>query len=331
MLNDTVNDSNSNTVNDSNSNTVNDSNSNTVNDSNSNTVNDSNVLFVENKNNINILLIDFGEIEHLSWSSENYLNKLLDLDLFKIKQINGSDLSIIIQEELEINKFNCNNLTVTTEFICEDKEYMYELMYINFDGTNINPENLSINHAAMLINTNGKNIFSKGIIFKSYLPSNSDSMILDSITKQDVINFMDARLSTNIILYEDKDFREIKVCGDLNKIAEEFFDGEGYIKKELKFLLYNINFWYTTDYGTKDIFNKLIDNPVYSCIIFINIAENIRGSISLDEVEKIINLSHKLESFNIPEEYIEEKKDIYNRKIINNKYRILSKLYSKYN
>ena len=142
---------------------------------------------------------------------------------------------------------------------------------------------------------------------------------------------MDSRINTNIILYEDKDFREMKVCGDLNKFAEEFFDGEGFIKTEFDFLGYNMNIWYTTDSGSKDIFGKLITNPVYSCIIFIKLEENIRGSISLEEVEKIINLSHKLKSFEIPKEYLEEKKDIYNRKIVNNKYRILSKLYSKYN
>jgi hypothetical protein len=314
---------------------LNDNNINNVNDNNDNNINNVNdkVIFVENNNNIKVLVVDFGEIEHLSWNSEDYLYKLLDLDLFKFVETNGDDLPRLISEELETDKYISNTLSVTTDIICEDKEYIYEIMYINFDKeidkTNTN---LSINHAAMLINTNGKNILSKAIIFKSYLPNNNNSMLLDNITKEDVINFMEARISTNIVLYENSlDFKEMKICGDLNKFAEEFFEGEGFKKKEYKFLLYNINIWYTTDCGTKDLFSKLIDNPLYSCIIFLSLAENIRGSISLDEVKKIINLSHKLSSFEVPEEYTQEIKDQYNRTIINNKYRILSKLYSKYN
>lgn len=287
-----------------------------------NSVNDTS-LFLENNNNFKVLIIDFGEIKHLSWNSENYLNKLLNLDLFKIVETNNDELSKLIINELNIEKYN--NRSGTTDFIYENKEYIYEMMYLDIEDGD------EINNAATLINTNGKTIYSKAIVFKSYLQKDNDSLILDNITKKDIIDLMDSRINTNIVLYEDNDFREMKVCGDLNKFAEEFFDGEGFIKIEFDFLGYNMNIWYTTDSGSKDIFGKLITNPVYSCIIFVKLEENIRGFISLEEVEKIINLSYKLESFQIPEEYKKEEKDIYNRKIVNNKYRILSKLYSKYN
>ena len=280
-------------------------------------------LFLENNNNFKVLIIDFGEIKHLPWNSEDYLSKLLNLDLFQIVETNSENLSKLIIDELYIEKYN--NKSGITDFIYENKEYIYEMIYLDID------KGEEINDAATLINTNGKTIYSKAIVFKSYLQKDNDSLLIDNITKEDIINLMDSRINTNIILYEDKDFREMKVCGDLNKFAEEFFDGEGFIKTEFDFLGYNMNIWYTTDSGSKDIFGKLISNPVYSCIIFVKLEENIRGSISLEEVEKIINLSHKLSSFQIPEEYLEEKKDIYNRKIVNNKYRILSKLYSKYN
>ena len=280
-------------------------------------------LFLENNNNFKVLIIDFGEIKHLPWNSEDYLSKLLNLDLFQIVETNNENLSKLIIDKLYIEKYN--NSSGITDFIYENKEYIYEMIYLDID------KGEEINDAATLINTNGKTIYSKAIVFKSYLQKDNDSLLIDNITKEDIINLMDSRINTNIILYEDKDFREMKVCGDLNKFAEEFFDGEGFIKTEFDFLGYNMNIWYTTDSGSKDIFGKLISNPVYSCIIFVKLEENIRGSISLEEVEKIINLSHKLSSFQIPEEYLEEKKDIYNRKIVNNKYRILSKLYSKYN
>ena len=286
---------------------------------------DDDKLYVENVNNFKVLIIEFGKIDHLEWNREDYLSKLLDLNIFRFVETNGDNLTKLITEELETNKYICDTLTVTTDRICEDKEYMYEMMFIDVDN---GPK---INDAATLINTNDIKIYSKAIVFKSYLPENSDSMIVDNITKQDIINLLEARVSTNIVLYETSDFREMKICGDLNKFAEEFFEGEGFIKTEFKFLLYDISIWYTTDSGSKDIFGKLINNPVYSCIIFMQLSDDIRGSISLNEVNKIINLSHKLSSFEVPEEYEITKRDKYNRIIIDNKYRLLSKLYSKYN
>lgn len=292
-----------------------------------------NKLYVENTNNFKVLIIEFGKIDHLEWNREDYLSKLLDLDVFRFVETNGDNLTQLITEELETNKYICDTLTVTTDRICEDKEYIYEMMFIDVD------DGPKINDAATLINTNDIKIYSKAIVFKSYLPENSDSMIVDNITKEDMINLLEARVSTNIVLYETfdgvhdtlSDFREMKLCGDLNKFAEEFFDGEGFIKTEFKFLLYDISIWYTTDCGSKNIFGKLINNPVYSCIIFVKLSDNIRGSISLNEINKIINLSHKLSSFEVPEEYEIMKRDKYNRNIIDNKYRLLSKLYSKYN
>ena len=302
-----------------------------------------NKLYVENTNNFKVLIIEFGKIDHLEWNREDYLSKLFDLDIFRFVETNGDNLTQLITEELETNKYICDTLTVTTDRICEDKEYMYEMMFIDVD------DGPKINDAATLINTNDIKIYSKAIVFKSYLPENSDSMIVDNITKEDMINLLEIRVSTNIVLYEpssflsnkknelelsselSSEFREMKVCGDLNKFAEEFFDGEGFIKTEFKFLLYDISIWYTTDSGSKNIFSKLINNPVYSCIIFMQLSDDIRGSISLNEVNKIINLSHKLSSFEVPEEYEIMKRDKYNRNIIDNKYRLLSKLYSKYN
>ena len=303
-------------------------------------------LYFENTNNIQVLVIDFGTIDNLEWKSENYLNNLLDLDLFKFIETNSEDLIRLIPEELQIDKYVGKNIRITTDKICDDKQYIYEMMFVDVD------DGPKINDAATLINTNNIKIFSKAIIFKTYLPENNDSMLLNTITKNDIINLMETRISTNIVLYEssslslnkkkiseekqtftlnENDFREMKISGDLNKFAEEFFEGEGFIKVDFEFLLYDMSIWYTSDCGSKDVFGKLINNPVESCIIFIKLSNELRGSISLEEVIKIINLSHKLTSFKVPEEYTKIKKDNYNRNIIDNKYRLLSKLYSKYN
>ena len=55
-----------------------------------------------------------------------------------------------------------------------------------------------------------------------------------------------------------------------------------------------------------------------------------RDNLTLDEVNKIIFLSLKLDNYNTPSEMIEEKIDNLGRKIIYNKFKILDQLYHNY-
>ena len=93
--------------------------------------------------------------------------------------------------------------------------------------------------------------------------------------------------------------------------------------------MHNINIWYISDNGTKNVCGKIINEPIEKCIIFTMKNDIYRGSISLDEVHKIIYLSNILSNYITPEEFIEEKIDKNNRKIIVNKYKVLNKLYYK--
>lgn len=285
-------------------------------------------LFMENEDNFDVLVITSGSIKHLDYSKENYLDKLLDESYFNIKTTNNNDFIKFMTETLETDKYIKPNLNVKTEIICEDKEYMYEIMYVE-----ILLEDDKINESATLINTNGEKIYSNAIVFKSKLEHNSNSMKFESITKQDVKNFMNMRISTKLVLYEDDTFREEYVLGDLNTFCQQFFEGEGIIKVENKFLNYDISIWYCTDYGKNGVLGRLVKYPVYKAIIFTLISDDLRGNISLDEVKKIIRLSQQLdlETFETPDEFKQEKKDALGRVIINNKYRVLSKIYSKYN
>lgn len=283
-------------------------------------------MSMENENDFDVLVIDFdSSVKNLDWKSDNYLDILLEQNCFQIKTTNPNNFVEFITKTLDTDRYKTNNLNVKTEVICENKEEFYEMMYVDI---NCGPE---VNEGASLININGEQVFSRAILFKSRLPINNNSMFFESITKQDVKNFMNNRVSTNVVLYEDNEFQERHIFGDLNNFAQEFFEGEGIIKKELKFFRYNISIWYSTDYGKSGALGRLVQYPVYKAIIFSMLTNEIRGNISIDEVLKIIKLSNQLDNYETPKEFDKEQRDKFNRVIVHNKYRILSKIYSKYN
>jgi hypothetical protein len=132
-----------------------------------------------------------------------------------------------------------------------------------------------------------------------------------------------------VVTWNEEKWTEERVSGDLNTFAKQFFDDEEYEKIELGFLQHNINIWFTKPYGNSStkICGSLLKKPVERCIIFTMITEEYRGNITLDEVKKIIYLSDKLDNYMTPSHLLEEKNDSLNRKIINNKYKILDYLY----
>jgi hypothetical protein len=92
-------------------------------------------------------------------------------------------------------------------------------------------------------------------------------------------------------------------------------------------LLYNLEEKYE---GNRTICGNLLSVPIDKCIIFVMKSNELRGNISLDEVEKIIYLSKVIDDYKLSGEYIIDKKDENGRKIINTKYKILNKYYQKY-
>jgi hypothetical protein len=95
-------------------------------------------------------------------------------------------------------------------------------------------------------------------------------------------------------------------------------------------LLHNINIFYVANEYGEDIAPKLIPEKVETALFFTKIDDDFRGNLTLDEVKKIIELSNKLESFEVDEEYMKEEKDELGRNIIKNKYKILEFVYNKY-
>ena len=278
------------------------------------------------------LVIKHGSLGDISWSEPNYIDKLMELDLFKIIKTNSDNFIEVITTNLDIDKYKIDNLSVKSQIIGEEPYYLYEMQYIDLENESkyIKDEN-NIKELATLLNINGEKIYSDVIIFKSHIPSLTDNMSLCTITKKDLGRILYDRAYTTIVLGDGDDLTEDKVAGDITQYAENFFENEKFEKIELSFLLHNINIWYSVfDYGDK-ICGNLINKRIDRCIWFSMKSDKYRCNLSLDEVKKIISLSKVLTDYKTPDKLTDERIDNYGRKIVNNKYKVLDWVYNESN
>ena len=279
-------------------------------------------LQFENTTNFNFLLIKPIEINNLEWTSKHYTQQLIDLPIYEIVDSNPNDFLYDVNNKLSIQTYN--NIELITQIICEEQNYIYELLYLlPYDK---NPINASINNVANLINTNDSIIYGNAILLKTYLPINNISMLISDIKINDIKQILDNRINTKIVIYDCDSWKEDICIGNLENYANDFFDDSNYKKLEIAFLMYNINIWYDIIENTtnNNICGSIINKPIYKCIWFTMISDEYRGSITLEEVEKIIKISNYLTPPYIPkDEWVNEELDNIGRKIIKNKYRVL--------
>lgn len=288
-------------------------------------------IIMENEFSFDCIVIKPGSIQHIPWIDPNYAGKLMNLDLFNIINTNSNNFIEVIATNLNINKFKIKDLNVKTEIIAEEPYYIYEMLYVDLEKNTEYHLDENLNELASLININGDKIYSNAIIFKSHLPSLSDSMTMVTITKDDLRRVMHDRVYTKIVISDGDEFIEDRVVGDIINYAEVFFEGDKYQKLELPFLMHNINIWYTvSEYGNSNLCGNLIDEQIDKCIIFSMKSEEFRGNLTIDEIKKIISLSKVMIDYKTPIELLEEKNDSFGRKIIYNKYKVLDWCYNKF-
>lgn len=283
-----------------------------------------NQLKFENSDNFNVILIKPDKIDHLNWFDDNYTLNIIELNCYEIINTDKNNFLEIISEKLNLKKFeNKSDLEVTTQVICEIPQYIYELIYIN-DLTEKDDE---INNVASLLNTNDNKIYGNAFLIKTYVPSLSKSILITDIIIYNIKDILDSRVKTNLVIYDGEWSNKI-VTGNLEDFAKSFFDDE-YKKFETSFLLHNINIWYELCDGcSTKLCGNILERPIYKCIWFTMITDEYRGSIYLNEVEKIINISNKINfPFNPKKEWIDEETDEYSRKVIKNKYKVLDLAY----
>jgi hypothetical protein len=279
-------------------------------------------IILENKNNFNFLTIYLNDISSLNWSDPYYIDKILELNIYSIITTNSNDFLNNIVKYLDVNKYNEKaDGMIETQLIAEFPEYIYEMLYIN----NIENKDEYKNDLGTLLITNGEKVFGNVIILKTYLPNNSDNMIFVDSIKEDIKTILDNRIKTKIVVY-DGEWSEIITVGNLEDYAKNFFD-DVFLKIEIPFLKHNINIWYEKLDGSKNnVCGKILETSIYKCLWFTMISDEFRGSLSLNEVKKIIDLSYKLTfPYESKKEWDNNEKDEYGRNKIRNKYRILEK------
>lgn len=290
----------------------------------------------DTKKEIECLLIKKGSIDHVSYGDLNYLDQLLNLDLFETIKITKDNFIEEVATRLNIKDYNHNNIHVLNDVVAEEPDYVYELMYVapfdkKEDKEKFHNEN-NLNGMATLININGDKVYSDAILFKNNVPSLSNSMYLKDMTKNNLHKILYERVHTKVVVYNgmtDNQWKEIPVVGDMTSFANLFFDEEKYYKLEIPFLMHNINIWYSVcKYnGSYDLCGKLIDKQVESCIWFTMKNDEYRGNLTLEEIKKIIHLSKLLDTYQTPNIFYEEKYDKLGRKIVYNKYKVLDYMY----
>ena len=277
-------------------------------------------LKFENNDNFDIILIKSNNIDHLEWFNENYTSNIIELDCYETINANKDTFLEIVSNKLNLEKFkDKTDLEVTTQIISEIPNYIYELVYVN----ELTEKDDIINNIASLLNTNDNKVYGNAILMKTFIPSLSKSILIKNITISNIKDILDSRVKTNIVIYDGEWSNKI-VSRNIEEFAKIFFDEE-FKKFETPFLLHNINIWYEICDGcSTKICGKILERPIYKCFWFTMITNEYRGSIYLDEVKKIIDVSNKMNfPFNAKKEWIDDEKDEFSRKVIKNKYKVL--------
>lgn len=277
-------------------------------------------IVMENINDFNFLNISINDISSLNWLDPNYLDKILKLDIYNTITTSSENFLNDVVKYLNFDDTINVNHMIETQVIAEFPEYIFEILYIN----NIKNDDTYKNDIGSLLMINGDKIYGNIIILKTYLPNNS-ILFVDS-SKDNIKFILENRIKTKVVIFENNIWTEKIVIGNMIDFAEDFFD-DIYLKIEKSFLRHNINIWYEKSTNKSDnVCGNLLNIPVSKCIWFTMLTDEIRGSILLDEVTKIITLSHILEQpYLVNPDWLMEEKDDYGRLKIKNKYKILEK------
>jgi hypothetical protein len=285
----------------------------------------------------NGILVKPFNTDNYDWGNVDYIHSLFENKNCSVIPINYERKLMLtdIAKYLEIEKYN--DPYITPHIIGFDKNYTYEIIYCTFTPEKENIENIKHNCLGTIIDLQGKEVFGNFLLLKLKTPYTDYTSKYVDLQKKDIIDHLNKRVHTDVIIYEDDEFRTEPIPGDTEKFAEVLFE-EDYDKLkrvEFPFLKYNINIWYIEDeYGDAGVFGNLINknSKVFKGIIFTKITNELRGNLSIDEIKKIIYLSKHLDNFILSDndDLINFEKNEKNVNIIKNKYRILESVYNKY-
>lgn len=281
----------------------------------------------EKDNDIEFLVIHPKIIDDLDYNDPGYLTAILNRVPFDNVKVKQSEFLVKVGEYLENEKYASEDTQIKKEIIHDEPNFLYEIIYLDIDDE----KKLSgeiFNGLATLLNVKENHLFGNVILLKSHIPiDNLDSMSITSVDKKDIYNILDSRVNTKVVVYEDGEFREEIMNGEIDVYSKKIFDENFYLSEELPFLLHNLNIHYTHDDYGQEIMPNIVKGKIDTAVFFTMLSEDRRGNLTLDELKKMLHLSNKLENYSVSDEQLKEEKDSMNRNIIKNKYRILEKLF----
>lgn len=268
------------------------------------------------------LVISPNNIQSKDWKEPSYLNDLVNDTYCNYLKINPKEYSNEISDHLMIEKYN--EPYVKVQVISEEKDHVFELMYVELNDT------YEPNEFATLLNINGDIVYGNAVLTRTFVSSTNNDMYFDNVTPELLKNMIHRRANTNIVVYDSDEeaYANLPIFGPIDDFADNFFSEYKYKinKIEMGFLKHNLNIWYTEDtYGNLNVCGNLIPElaRVNKMIVFSMWSDTYRDSFTLEEFNKIIILSKKLTSYNLPDNYMNEEKDEHGRIIVKNKYKIL--------
>lgn len=271
-----------------------------------------------------ITLIDENDFDlnELDWNDPNYVQKLVSYPFIKTVLVNSNNFFNYIGDFFKANEDNI----IVTDTISEEPFHTYQIMYID----KINNNN-KVNQYATLMNINGDVIQGKAIIIKNYVATLSNDIRFDNMDSSALYKMVRSRGYNTIGIWDNdsEKWKEDEVYGPIENYAKIFFDDEPYKSHEIGFLKHNLNILYlNSEYGKYNVCGTLLNGKIEKVLIFTKLTNSFRGNITKDEIEKIIKLSTVLtQPFKPDNEWLKDKRDEYDRLIINNKYKILDNIY----
>lgn len=282
----------------------------------------------ENIDEIELLVIDPSFIYQLDHNEPGYLNEILKSVNIQKVSVNPNDFLTKVGELLENEKYASDDTQIKKEVIHDEPNFLYEIMYLDIDDKEKITKEIH-NGLGTLLNTEENHIFGKVILIKSNIPENNmNTMSFSKVDSSDIYNILNSRVNTKVVIYEDGEFREEVMNGQIDVYSKRIFNENFYLHKELPFLLHNLNIHYTHDDYGEEFIPNLVKGKVDLAVFYTMTSDELRGNLTLVELKKIITLSNKLDTFVPDKEILKEEKDDMGRDIIKNKYRILEQLYN---
>lgn len=283
----------------------------------------------ENTGSFDFMVIKESKIEHLDFNDPGYVTKLVNSDFIEIVKSSPETFIEDIGHNLKVNEFEDSDMNVIKHVLCDDPDHIYEIMFLGVERE-LNGNQDYVNELGNLINTYEERVYGHMIILKTFVDINSDKMILADMKKSDLYEIIESRANNKVVVYEDGEWRQDIVRGDIDVFCKNLFGCDYVSYFEFPFLLHNINIAYVkSDFG-QVLFPSILNAKIEGAVFFTNINDNYRGNLTLDEMNKIKELINNMDDFKPKMEWIREEKDEYGRKKIKNKYKILNFAWNEY-